>query len=667
MTTTAHTTPIDSNSIRNIALLDHEGAGETTLIESLLHTAGVIRQMGQIGHHNTVSDFDPDEQAMEKSLYCSTLSFPWREHHFNCLDVPGGSDAIGEAMSALHAVEGALVCVDAIDGVRSNTRRLWRLAARRNLPRLIAITKLDADKADFDATLAAIQSAFGERCIPLYRPEGAGFTAITSMLEARDEALIEAIVESDDRLMERYLEGEAIETTELAAALKSAVLHGSLFPVIPTSAADEIGTEALLQALAELMPAPGTVEWPLYRCEEMIDAAELDGFAGFVYHTESDEFAGRLAYVRILSGRLSAHDTLLNRRSGEEVKATHLLRIVGKQQQDIEQATAGDIIALPRIEDLHAGDLLVSDPLAGAGAIAIDAIDFPKPMAALAVRPHTNRDSQKLSTALQEFANDDRTFHVHNDERTHDLIISGMSEQHLQLMLTRLQRRYKIEIDTAPPQVPYMETITGRASGIEYTHKKQSGGAGQYARVVIDLTPLPRGQGYRFSDKIHGGVIDAVFRPSVDKGAQQAMHEGVLAGFPVTDVELTLTDGKTHPVDSKDIAFQIAGQKAFRDAFMQCRPVLLEPIMKLTVSVPEDHLGDILGDLNSHRGQILATDIREGTAIVEALAPMAEIQSYQTQLTSMTAGEGAFSQELDHYDIVPPAIQKRIVEAKAKG
>lgn len=659
---------LKSSQIRNIALLDHEGAGETTLLESLLHIAGTTNRMGHIDTHNTVSDFDPDEKAFEKSLYCSTISFKYNNLHFNCLDVPGSPDAIGEVMTALHAAECALICVDATDGVKVNTRKVWQLAGKRGIPRVIALTKLDSEHANFNDALDRLKSEFGNRCIPLYIPNAStsSFKEIHSVLHHRNandetaaayELIVEAIVETDDNLMERYLEGEEIGEGELVAALKNALLHGTLYPVIPTSAEQEVGSSELLDLLSELAPAPDEIEHIVYQHDEPVSVNDIKGLSAYVYRTESDEFVGRISYLRILSGSLSTHASFINRRSGKEEKVGHIFRVMGSQQQDISEAVAGDLVAIPRIADMHANDI-ITDQFTH---ISMDDMSFPTPMVSLAVRPLTNKDDQKLGTVLHEFENDDRTFHVHSDPQTHDLIISGMSDLHLRLILGKLERRHKVHVSTSTPRVAYKETITSSASNIEYTHKKQSGGAGQFGRVVINVEPLQRGEGYQFVDKIHGGVIDTVFRTSVDKGIASALEEGVMAGYPVTDVRVTLVDGKTHTVDSKDIAFQIAGQKAFKKAFEQCHPVLLEPIVSMEVSVPQDHIGDIMGDLNSRRAQILSTDVKNSSAIIQARVPMAEIQSYQAQLKAMTAGEGSYSFEFDHYDVVPPMLQKRIL------
>ncbi len=666
-------TKLNGSMIRNIALLDHEGAGETTLLESMLHVSGATGRMGHIPEHNTVSDFDPDEIEFEKSFYCSTVSFPYKGLHFNCLDVPGSPDTIGEAMTGLHAVECALVCIDAVDAIKVNTRRMWRLASQRHIPRIIAITRLDADNASFAAVLEMIKAEYGNRCIPLYVPDlsSGKITGLLSVLHDTDaidggdaiyNQIVEAIIETDDTLMERYLEGESIAELDLLKALKHALLHGGLFPVIPTAAQQEIGTQELLDLLAELTPACDDIERMVYQNEELVSVADIKGFSAYVYRTASDEFVSRISYARILSGSISAHGAFINRRSGKSEKAGHIYRVIGKKMSDIKSAVAGDLIAIPRIFDMHAGDVLTDSDT----EISMDTTNFPMPMVSLAIKPKTHRDEQKIGEALHEMENDDRTFHVHTDAQTKDLIISGMSGLHLKRVLKKLERRYKINVEVSEPQVPYMETITRSAHKVEYTHKKQSGGAGQFGRVVINLEPMERGKGYEFVDQIRAGVIDQGFRPAVDKGAQAQMQEGILAGFPVTDVRVTLLDGKTHSVDSKEIAFHTAGSQVFKKAFLECKPVLLEPVVKMEVTTPQDHIGDIMGDINARRGRILATDIKGSAAIVMSEVPLAEIQSYQAQLKAMTSGEGSYTIEFDHYEIMPPALQKKVLAEKRR-
>ncbi len=662
------------SKIRNVAVVGHEGAGKTTLVEGLIHHAGVINRMGSIRERNTVSDFDPEEREAGKSFNCSTLSFSYKDVQFNILDVPGSPDCVGEALTALRVVESALVCVDASSGVKVNTRKLWKEAARLGLPRFIAITRLDGENTDFQKTLSEIQQHFGDRCLPVFLPNGSAdaFSSLTSTISLESGAseavrsahtmLVEAIVEADDTLMEKYLEGGPITEEELRLTFIKALVAGSIFPVIPCAIEKGIGSSELLSLLLTLAPPPDAFPRSAIKDGQQIPLSPSNGFVGFVYKTMADEFVTRISSIRIFSGSLSANTSFVNRRSGKTERFAALFRLCGKEQQPIEEAIAGDIVSVAKIEDMRAGDTLTDEKT----NLLLPEVEFPTPMVSLAVRPKSRGDEQKIGSALRELEGDDRTFTVRTDPQTGDLVISGMSDLHLSMMLKRLKRRRKVEVETSPPRIPYKETITKSVKYVEYTHKKQTGGAGQYAKVFIDLEPLERGGGYEFVDKIFGGVIDQAFRPSVDKGIQAKMAEGVIAGYPVVDVRVSLVDGKTHPVDSKDIAFQVAGREAFKKAFLQCNPVILEPIMKIEITVPQAHMGDIMGDLNSRRGRILTSGTEGPMAIIQALVPMAEILTYQADLKSMTGGEGSYSLEFDHYDPVPPHIQKQIIEAYEK-
>ena len=661
--------PIDIQKIRNIAIVGHEGSGKTTLVEAFLHQAGVTTRMGSIREANTISDFDPDEREAGKSFFCSTLSFDYQGIHFNFLDVPGSPDCIGEALAALRAVECALICVDATSGVKVNTRRMWVEAQRLGLPCCFAITRLDAENTQFGKTLAEIQEHFGDRCFPVLWPDGSAgsFRSVATVFQLAGDAsaevqslhekLIEAVVEADDALMEKYLEGDAVEEETLRATFIRALLQRVLFPVLVVAAEPQIGGEACLKFLGSLTPSPDQFSRKALKGEEEVELIPGKEFVGFVYRTAADDFVTRISYIRILSGRLVTNTSFVNRRSSKTERLGNLLRVCGKDQKNLEDAGAGDIVAVAKIESMLAGDTLTD----GKTNVRIPEIRYPTPRVSQAVKPKSRGDEQKIGTSLKEMAQDDRTFTVFSDPQTGDLVINGMSDHHLSLMLRRLRRRRKVEVETAPPKIPYKETITKGVQYVEYTHRKQTGGAGQYAKVSIDLEPVERGGGYEFLDKIFGGVIDQSLRPSVDKGIQAKMAEGVIAGYPVVDVRVKLVDGKTHPVDSKDIAFQIAGREVFKKAFVLCDPVILEPIAKVEAVVPKANIGDVMGDLNGRRGKILTTGTEGPMAVVHALVPFAEIQSYQADLKSMTGGEGSYTIEFDHYDPVPAHLVKNIV------
>ncbi len=665
----------NSLKIHNVALIGHEHTGKTTLAEAFLHYAGKIQKMGCVKEGNTVSDFDPDEKEHGKSRFLSTLSVDYRDNRVNLLDVPGTADSIWEVLAALRAVECTLVCVDATaESILVNTRRYWKEAEKLGLPRVVSLNRLDASKSDYMDKLAQMKQNFSKACVPLFLPDGSAdsFTKVYNVLEAGSDSpeflkkarteLVEEIVETDEELFERYMEGKEISHEELQAALVKAVRDGALFPVVFTSAEKGIGIKELIQAVASFTPSPADMPKKGIKdgAETTLDGG--NGFVGFVYKTVADEYVTRISHIRVLSGKLSPNSSLVNRRTGETIKVGGLYRACGKELEDIVSVEAGDMAAITKVENVRTGDCLTDAET----DITLEEIKFPIPMVSLAVKPKTKSDEQKISTALKELEGDDVTFRAYHNPQTGDLVISGMSENHLRLMLKRLKRKNRVEVDTAPPHIAYRETITKSVQNVEYTHKKQSGGAGQYGKVVINLDPLPRAEGYEFVDKIVGGVIDQVFRASVNKGVQAKMAEGILAGYPATDMRVTLVDGKTHPVDSKDIAFQIAGRAALKKGFMEGNPTLLEPIAKIEILAPQDNMGDIMGDLNSRRGRILTSGSDGPMAVITALVPLAEIQMYQADLKSITGGEGSYTLEFDKYDIVPANLQTPIIEAHRK-
>lgn len=668
-------TQIDTSTIRNVALVGHEGSGKTTLVEGMLEAAGVIQKMGHIKDKNTISDYDPDEKEAGHSFNCSTVSFAYKGINFNLLDVPGSADSIGDALTALRAVECALICVDALHGVKINTIKVWQEAARLGLPRIIVMTRLDGENVDFQKTLAEIRRHFGERCIPVVLPDGSGesFTRIINAYHTDGGAgkevedvhteLIEDVVEADDAVMEKYLDGQEISDEELQKTFRKALINGNIFPVMAVASEKGIGTKETIDLLAEIAPPPGSVARYTFKDGKKVELSNNEGFVGFVYRTVSDEFVTRISYIRLLSGKLRSQSGFVNRRTGKSEKISAIYKVCGKGQKSLGEAVAGDIIAITKVEDITAGDTVTDDKT----DITLEEIKFPVPMVSLAVKPKSRGDEQKIGTALKELEEDDRTFKMVHDQQTGELVITGMSDHHLTLMLKRLKRRRKVEVDTATPKIPYKETISKKVEHVDYQHKKQTGGAGQYAKVFINIEPLKRGEGYEFIDKIVGGAIDGPLKPSVDKGIQAKMAEGVIAGHQVVDVRVTLVDGKMHPVDSKDIAFQIAGREAFKKGFLQCNPVILEPVVTMEIVVHQEKMGDIIGDINSRRGKIISSDVQGDMEVIQAQVPLAEVQHYQADLQSITGGEGSFTMEFDHYDAVPPQIQKSLIEEHEKA
>ncbi len=664
-----------TSAIRNIALVGHEGSGKTTLVEGFLKEAGIIQKMGHVKEKNTASDYDPDEKEAGHSFNCSTISFAYKGVNFNLLDVPGGADSIGDALAALRVVGCALICVDALHGVKINTLKVWHEAERLGLTRIIVITRLDGENVDFAKTLEDIRGHFGDRCIPLVLPDGSGeaFTGVTNSYHTESGAsgevesvhteLIEDIVEADEKLMEKYLDGDELSDEEVKDAFQISMINGTIHPILAVAAEKGIGTKEALDILAEISPPPGLIQRKAIKDGEEIVLDGSGGLVGFVYRTVSDEFVTRISYIRILSGTLRAQSGFVNRRTGKTEKISAVYKVCGKELKSVPEAGAGDIIAVTKVADITAGDTITD----GKTDVTVEGITYPVPMVSLAVKPKSRGDEQKIGSALKELEEDDKTFKVVHDEQTGELVISGMSDHHLSLMLKRLKRRRKVEVETAVPKIPYKETITGKVEYAEYQHKKQTGGAGQYAKVFLNIEPKKRGEGYEFVDKIVGGVIDGPLKPSVDKGIQAKMKEGVIAGYPVEDVRVTLVDGKMHPVDSKDIAFQIAGREAFKIGFLQCNPVILEPIVKMEIIVNQDKMGDIIGDINSRRGKILSSDVQGDMEVLEAQVPLAEVQHYQADLQSITGGEGNYTMLISHYDPVPPQIQKSLIEEYEKA
>ena len=651
---------------RNIALIGHEGSGETTLTEAILYTAGVTARVGRVSEKTTLSDFEPEEKESGKSLRASVLSFEYEKMAMTLLDTPGSQDFLTDALFAVRGADAAVLCVDARGGIKVNARRMWAEASKLGLPIAVAVTHVDELDTDFFRTLKDLQNAFGPGVLPLAVPLGDnGRPEIATLFEPKGEeplapyfeAITERVVEVDDEALEAYLESGKLEPERFKALLREAFLKRHIFPVFALATPKRVGVKELLDFLRDFGPS----QEEMIRREFLQALGDTQAFVGYVIKSVADEFLARISYVRVFSGALSQGMQMINQRSGKVEKVGAVYRVLGPDLKPVEEAEAGDIVAVTKIEDIRPGDTL-TDPKA---EVVLPEPEFPKPMVSIAVRARTHGDEQKLVAAMRELEHDDRAFSFRMDAQTGDFVIQGVTDLHLQHALQVLKRRRKIELETFPPKIPYKETVTKPVIGVEYTHKKQTGGAGQYGKVVINLEPLERGKGYEFVDKIVGGAIDQSFRPSVDKGVQAKMQEGVIAGYPVVDVRVTLVDGKTHPVDSKDVAFQIAGREAFKRAFLMADPVLLEPIAKLDIAVPETAIGAVIGDLNTRRGRVVSSESADGMAIVHALAPLAEISRYQAELTALTGGEGSFTMGFDHYEVVPASLQKAIASEQA--
>jgi elongation factor G len=661
-----------------VALVGHSAAGKTTLGEAMLLAAGLTTRLGSVDEGTSILDWDEESRERRHSVDSSFFHIPYKSLHLNLFDTPGIPDYCGVAIAALAAVETAAVVVSAASGLGVNTRRMAGIARDCGLARMVVISRIDAEGADLAAVLAGVRETLGPACHPINLPADRG-RRVVDVLSAEQGSsdlldvhrchseLIDSIVETDEALMETYMSGETLSPEQLAPAIQKAVASGHLIPVLFVCARSGVGVPELLEALARFAPAPDVGKQRLLRSGEgdsaretpIVPSPEGDFIAQVVKVTTDPRSNIRYSLARVHSGTLREDGQIFLSGDRRGQRPGHLFKLRGSQHEQIPLAGAGDIVAFAKL-DLRLGATIFARPSEG----SIELPRFPTPMAALAIEPRARGDVEKISAALHRFAEEDPCFEYHRDSETGELVMRGLGEMHLTVVRSKMRRYFRLEVDTKPPKIPYRETISGSVKYVEYTHKKQTGGAGQYARVCIDLEPNERGRGYEFIDKIFGGAIDLQFRPAVDKGIQAQMKQGVIAGYPVVDVKVYLVDGKTHPVDSKDIAFQIAGRQAFKKAFVQCKPILLEPIVHIEVTAPTENVGEITRDLAGKRGQILGQDMLPGNqCCVRATVPLAEVSNYGSQLKSVTGGQGSYVMEFSHYDVVPPNIQQQIVAA----
>jgi elongation factor G len=699
------------DDIRNIAVVGHGAAGKTTLADALLYKAKAVDRRGSVEEGTSVSDYDEEEKKRHISIDTSVLHLEHQGNQIRLLDAPGYPDFVGGALEAMMAVETALIVISAPNGIEVNTRRMFSEAGRRGLARMIVINKLDADNIRFDDLLSAIQETFSKGCALFNAPVGIGpqFSGVVSVLNPPDKAggsvidlaaarskLIDAIVESDDALMEKYLTEGNISPSELENAIPKALAAGTVVPIFCTSAKKDIGVAELLDAVARyaLSPAQGKHRKALKGAGDQAQEIELKPdesgeFIGQVFKTINDKFVGNLSFIRVMSGKLAADHPIVNARTGKQSRLNGLLLMQGKVQQNVPEAIAGDIVAVAKVEDLAIGDTVGTN----AHPPKMPRPGFPTPMFGLAVEPKSRGDEQKISGGLQKIADEDPTFHVTRDSQTKEMVMTGMSQLHLDVVQHRLKRRYDLEVVTKEPKIPYRETVTMNSEA-SHRHKKQTGGRGQFGEVHLRVYPLPRDlksqeellekfanksrfekmrsahyepdHNFAFIDCIVGGSIPNQFMPAVEKGCKELLERGALAGYRIQDVAVEVFFGKDHPVDSSEQAFKTAGRVAFKTAFLAARPVLLEPIVELEVTVPSKYTGAILGDLNTKRARIENQDSLPGDlAVIKALAPLAEVARYAAQLGSITQGQGSYTMEFSHYDQVPGNVQQQIV-SKAK-
>jgi len=666
--------------IRNVALAGHAGAGKTSLFEALLQAGGAIQAAGTIERGNTVSDFDDQEKERQHSIHSSIASVDAAGCHLNLIDTAGYADFRGETLSALAAVETCAVVVNATNGIEHGTRRLMDYAKKRGLARVLVINRIDMEDIDLAGLVAALRDEFGAECLPVNLPAGGGkqvvdcFFAHDGMSDLGPVAdahqqIIDQVVEINERLMGRYLEDgeEKLIPEDLHNAFEQCLREGHLVPICFTSARSGAGVAEWLQIAQKLLPHPGEANPPPFMKGTGANAKPVESkpdpgahVIADVFKIINDPFVGKLAVFRVWQGTVRKDSQLFVDDGKKPFKVGHLLKLQGKEHIEIEQAIPGDIAGVAKVEEIHF-DAVLHDSH-DEDAIHLQPLKYPLSMFGLAVEPKHKGQDQKLATALARLAEEDPCLSVEHNKELNETVVRGLSDLHLKLTLARMQAKYGVEVITHPPRIAYRETIGTSAEG-HHRHKKQTGGAGQFGEVYLRVEPLPRGAGFEFSDESKGGVIPNQYIPAIEKGVRQVLDHGAIAGYPMQDVRVVVFDGKYHPVDSKEVAFVSAGKKAFLDAIAKARPIVLEPIVNMDVNVPEQYMGDVTGGLASKRARINGTDaLRGGVLVIKAQAPLAEVVDYQTELRSLTGGEGRFAMELSHYDPVPLQIQKQLTE-----
>jgi elongation factor G len=679
-----------ADRIRNVALVGHRGSGKTSLHEALLYAAGAVSRLGRVTEGTTVSDADADEKARQMSISAALTSFEWQERKVNLLDTPGEPSFVADALGALRVCESAIFVVNAVMGVEVSTTRLWQRAAELDLARLLFVNMLDRERADFFRTLDGLKAAFGPHVVATEIPIGSehDVTGVIDLVDmkayaydgdGRDncreipipdeladraqeyrEKLMDEVAENSDALMERYLEGEEISHDEIVGALKEGTNHGALFPVTCGVATRNLATNRLLDAIVEDLPSP-VKHGGLDVAGMTLEPVEEADLYAYVFKTRADPFAGRINIFRVYQGTMRHDSQVLNTRAHAKERVGQLIGFHGRDTQHVDEFGPGDIGAVAKLKETRAGDWLAArdEP------IEMPSIPLPAPVMAFAIEPKTKGDEDKVFTALRRLQEEDPTIDLHRDDQTGEQIVAGLSQVHVEVVIARLRERFGAEVELHPPRVPYQETIRGtaRAHG---RHKKQSGGRGQFGDCHIEVEPLAPGEGFEFVNAIRGGAIPGSFIPAVERGVKEAMQRGAVAGYPVKDVRVRLYDGSFHSVDSSEMAFKTAGVLAMRDALAAASPVLLEPIMQVAVAVPEDAVGDVIGDLNSRRGRPLGMEPAGGMTEVRAEVPMAEMLSYAPDLRAITGGQGEFTMELARYEEVPGHLVEKVV-AQTRG
>lgn len=674
--------------IRNIAMVSHSNAGKTMLAEAFLHFSGATTRLGQIEDGSTIADFEEEEIRRGISLSTAIIPVEYKDHKINFLDTPGYTDFVGEVISALSVVDGALVLIDSVSGAEVGTEIAWNYCDEFNLPRFVVINKMNRDNANFSKALGSVREMSDVRLIPVQLPwgerldfkgvidlltmkayEGDGSNVVDIPEEFADDAeaarmeLIEAAAEGEDVLLEKYLDGEELSAEEIQRGLSKVILEGSFVPVYVSAGSAEIGLSRLLDGILNLMPSPSQMP-PLVAeskaGEEELTARDDGPLAVYVWKTTADPFVGKITYFRVYSGMLSSDARVWNQTKGNEERfgTLHIMR--GKEQLGVKLVHAGDIATVPKLGETSNGDTLCDK----GHPLQLKVPEFPNALYRVAVSPATQADSAKISPTLTRLSDEDMTLSWYQDPNTKQTILQGMGDQHIDVAIRKADKKFQTALSVEEPRVPYQETIT-KEGDAKYRHKKQSGGAGQFAEVSMRVKPNEEEE-YLFKNDVFGGAISSGYMTAIEKGIKVVMRDGVVAGFPVKNVSVSVYDGKEHPVDSKPVAFEIAGREAFKIAVKNASPVLLEPIMNVRITVPETNMGDILGDLNTRRARVQGMDSEKGRSIVTAQVPLAEMMRYTTDLRSITGGRGVFAMDLSHYEVVPSHIAQDVIDARQK-
>ncbi|MCK8601240.1 elongation factor G [Desulfoferrobacter suflitae] len=683
----------DVARVRTFAIISHGGAGKTSLAECMLFNAGTTTRLGKVDDGTSILDYEPEEVKRKITISTAFNTFAWKKHKLTLIDTPGDFNFISETKTSLQGADAVVVLIDAIDGVRVQTEKVWEFADELDLPRIIFISKMDRERADFEKTVADIQANFGAACVPVQVPVGAAenFKGVVDVLTQKAylftqgesgkfevqeapadlqgrldqyrESLIENVAESRDELLEKYLEEGELSAEEVREGFRDAVVSGKVVPVVCGSGTLNVGIQLLMDLIVESMPSPvdrGARKAKVPGTDEEVAREPDPGapFSALVIKTISDPYAGRLSVMRVFSGSLETDSTVYN--SSKEIKERfgQLLQLKGKTQESIESAGPGDIVAVAKLKETVTEDTLCDEK----NPVVYPTVELPPAIYSLAVEPKSKGDEEKIFSSLSRLMEEDLTLKLERNEETKEMILSGMGEIHIETIVDKLKRKFGVEVNLRLPKVPYKETIKGKTR-LQGKYKKQSGGRGQYGDCWIEMEPLQRGEGFQFVDRIVGGVIPRQYIPAVEKGIIEASMEGGLAGYPVVDFKVDLVDGSYHPVDSSEMAFKIAGSMAFKKAVMEAKPTLLEPVMQLEITVPDDCMGDVIGDLNSRRGRVLGMDTQGKKQIIRANVPLAEVLKYAPDLRSMTAGRGMYTMKFSHYEEVPGPLQEKIIEA----